>query len=67
MPVNFHSFSLHLSVLTLLPSLRVTYPAQAKQRVQGYGDQDFFSGIKSFPMFIENQPNFEGCRSLKSE
>lgn len=39
-----------------------------RQRVvRSYVSQDFFSGVKSFPRYIENLPNFEGARGLKLE
>ena len=40
---------------------------QNREDSSAYGSQDFFSGVKPFPMFMENLLNFEGARGLKSE
>lgn len=64
MHVNFYSFRLNLSAI--LKSY-ISFTGKAERIVQGYGSQDFFSGIKSFPMFPQNLLNFEWARGLKSD
>lgn len=35
----------------------ISCTAKAERILQGYGNQDFFSGVKPLPVFIENLLN----------